>query len=105
MDISCKFKPSFIAHLFNGLILLIAFVYFVYNLSEFDKFDAFQSILTLLLVSIAIGIHCLTHLGLEIYYDYDPINDISTFLKNRKDLQEKFENLFKKRHPNSIYSN
>jgi len=63
-------KPSFYAHIFNALFLVLAFVFFFVN---YSKITSVQMIKTFLLFSIAIGIHGLSHLGLEAVYYYNPI--------------------------------
>jgi hypothetical protein len=57
-------KPSFYAHLLNGILLFIAFILALNNSK--------QTILVLGF-SIAVGIHGLTHLGLELFYGYNPL--------------------------------
>ena len=63
-------RPSFLAHAFNGLTLFIALILFGINYKQFD----IQSLIKiLLLISIATGIHGLTHHYEEIYYDFNPL--------------------------------
>jgi hypothetical protein len=57
-------KPSFYAYLFNGILLFIAFLLALNNSK--------QTVLVLAF-SIAIGIHGLMHLGLEVFYNYNPL--------------------------------
>jgi hypothetical protein len=65
--------PSFYAHILNALFVLIATVYLFMNYSQI-KPD--QMIIILLLLSIAIGIHGLSHLGLEYIYGFNPLNNM-----------------------------
>ena len=66
--------PSILAHVFNGIVLLIAIVLFF---RYYTKMDNNKIVCTTLLLSIAIGIHGLSHLGLEMHYGYNPLKIIS----------------------------
>ena len=59
------FPPSILAHVFNGIVLLIAIVLFF---RYYTKMDNNKIVCATLLLSIAIGIHGLSHLGLEMHY-------------------------------------
>ena len=63
--------PSFYAHILNALFLLIAIIYLFMNYSQIKTK---QMIIIVLLFSIAIGIHGLSHLGLEYIYGFNPLN-------------------------------
>lgn len=65
--------PSFLTHVLNGLILLIAFVMVVKYRKEIKTLDPYKIIILLLLISSAVGIHGISHLGLEKNYDYHPL--------------------------------
>ena len=67
-------EPSILAHILNGLTLLIAIVLFALN---YPKMDATKIVCAMLLLSIAFGIHGLSHLGLETVYGYNPWKFIS----------------------------
>jgi len=62
--------PSFLAHIGNALFLLLAAVLFFQNYASIQKTDM---IMLALLASIAIGIHGLSHLGLERVYGFNPL--------------------------------
>ncbi len=68
-------KPSFYAHLFTGvaLLLLILFIYFHYK--EL-KFTLYQKLILSLLIIIVVGIHGLSHHQLEVDYNFNPIENI-----------------------------
>lgn len=68
------FPPSILAHVFNGIVLLIAIVLFF---RYYTKMDNNEIVCTTLLLSIAIGIHGLSHLGLEMHYGYNPLKIIT----------------------------
>jgi hypothetical protein len=68
------FPPSILAHVFNGIVLLIAIILFF---RYYTKMDNNEIVCTTLLLSIAIGIHGLSHLGLEMHYGYNPLKMIT----------------------------
>jgi hypothetical protein len=64
--------PSLYAHVLNGLFLLFAFILLLqYGSRKSD--DYYKMLIIYLLFSIAIGIHGLSHFGLEIVYNYNPL--------------------------------
>jgi hypothetical protein len=65
------FPPSILAHVFNGIVLLIAIILFF---RYYTKMDNNKIVCATLLLSIAIGIHGLSHLGLEMHYGYNPLH-------------------------------
>lgn len=62
--------PSLYAHVINGILLLVAFILLCQNYSFIKNIDKYKLILLVLLFSIAIGVHGLSHLGLEKNYGY-----------------------------------
>jgi len=67
------FTPSFYAHIINGLLLLIAFILLFKNYSKIVNLEPYKKIILTLFFSISIGIHGLSHLGLETNYNYNPL--------------------------------
>jgi hypothetical protein len=67
------FVPSFYAHLINGLFLLIAFILLFKNYSKINNLEPYKQIILALFFSISIGVHGLSHLGLETNYNYNPL--------------------------------
>ena len=67
------FAPSFYAHIINGLLLLIAFILLFKNYSKIVNLEPYKKISLTLFFSISIGIHGLSHLGLETNYNYNPL--------------------------------
>lgn len=65
--------PSFYAHIMNGFVLLVAFVLLYTNYSKLVRLEPYKLICLTLLLSMSIGIHGLSHLGLEKGYGYNPI--------------------------------
>lgn len=67
-------NPSFYAHIMNGIVLLIAFILLYTNYSKITRLEPYKQICLTLLLSMSIGIHGLSHLGLEKGYGYNPIS-------------------------------
>lgn len=66
--------PSFYAHIINGLLLLFACIVLYKNYAKINSLEPYKIIILTLLFSISIGIHGLSHLGLEKIYNYNPLN-------------------------------
>jgi uncharacterized membrane protein len=66
--------PSVMAHALNGLLVFAAVVVAYMNFRVLYKLDPYKKILILLVFSVAIGIHALSHLGLETVYGLNPFN-------------------------------
>ena len=64
--------PSMNGLLFTGLLLLIIVVIFANNYSQFLKLNYYQQIALLSLLSLAIGVHSILHLGAETVYGFNP---------------------------------
>lgn len=71
------FIPSFYGHMFNGLLIFLAIIIILFNYCRIKKLNFDKIVTLLLLFSISIGIHGLSHLGLEKGYNYNPLNIIS----------------------------
>lgn len=69
-------NPSFYAHVVNGLFLFFAFFLFYKNYSKIIRLEPYKLIIVTLLFSAVIGIHGLSHLGLEKGYGYNPFSII-----------------------------
>lgn len=65
--------PSFYAHIINGLLLLVAFVIFYKNYSKMVHLEPYKKVILILVFSIGVGIHGLSHLGLEQIYNFNPM--------------------------------
>lgn len=65
--------PSFYAHIINGLFLLVGFILLFKNFSKINKLEPYKKIILALFFSISIGVHGLSHLGLETKYNYNPL--------------------------------
>lgn len=65
--------PSFYAHMLNALLLLLAVILLV---KHYRTLRPYETIAVALLFSIGIGVHGLSHLGLETAYGFNPLNAI-----------------------------
>lgn len=66
--------PSVLAHMLNGFLLMLAFVTIFLYFSKLQTLDVYHIVILFLLSSVAIGVHGLSHLGLERSYNYNPMN-------------------------------
>lgn len=73
--------PSLYAHSLNGLLVFICISIIILNFTIFKNLDIYKRIIILLLLSIAIGIHGISHLGLEYVYNFNPLNQINNSLR------------------------
>lgn len=64
--------PSLNSLFFTGFILLFILVIFIFNYKQFTKLDFYKRLAILSLISIAIGVHGLIHLGVEVVYGFNP---------------------------------
>lgn len=68
--------PSFYAHLFNGLFLMVAIIVLFVNYKNISKLETHKYIILVLLFSIGFGVHSISHIGLEKVYGYNPLSAI-----------------------------
>ena len=66
-------KPSLYAHILNAALLFIAFVLVIVNYSQLAKLGPYEKITLSLLFSGVVGVHGISHLGLEGVYGYNPM--------------------------------
>jgi hypothetical protein len=64
--------PSLNSLVVTGILLLIILVIFVSNYKQFTLLDNYRKITILSLITIAVGVHGLIHLGVEINYGFNP---------------------------------
>jgi len=64
--------PSVIAHVLNGILMFAAVVVAYMNVRFLSRLDPYKKVMILLVFSVAIGIHALSHLGLESVYGLNP---------------------------------
>jgi hypothetical protein len=66
--------PSYYAHIMNGLLLFVAFIVFYKNYSKIRHLEPYKLLMLILIFSLAVGVHGLSHLGLENIYNYNPLS-------------------------------
>lgn len=64
--------PSIYSHIINGILLIVISIIIVVNLVKISHFGLYNILVILLLFNIAMGIHSISHLGLEKTYNYNP---------------------------------
>lgn len=69
--------PSIMAHALNGLLVFSAVVVAYMNYRVLYRLDPFKKVMILLVFSIAVGIHGISHLGLESVYGFNPLKFFS----------------------------
>ncbi len=62
------------AHGISGGVLLIGAIYLALYSSKIMSRDPYQLLVLLLLISISVGIHGISHIGLESVYNYNPLS-------------------------------
>lgn len=63
-------RPSFIASMFNGLLMLVVLIYTVIYWKELSNYER---IVIMSLIALQIGLHGLLHHIEEISYDWNPL--------------------------------
>ena len=63
-------KPSFYAHIMSSLLLLTSLFLIYKNHSKIMKMQSYYLVILFLLLSLVVGVHGLSHLGLETSYHY-----------------------------------
>jgi hypothetical protein len=76
MEKSIFSLPSLYAHVLNGILLFIAFILFCKNYSKITRLEPYKLISLTLLFSLGVGIHGISHLGLEKIYGFNPMSII-----------------------------
>ena len=64
--------PSLNSLFVTGTILLFIFYIFFTNFKQFQRLDSYHKLIILSLITIAVGIHGLIHLGVESVYNFNP---------------------------------
>ena len=76
--------PSIYAHILHGLLLLFAFILLYKNFTKIKALEPYKLIILTLLFSFGVGMHGLSHLGLEQKYKYNPL-----YISNEKPKHNK----------------
>ena len=66
-------NPSLYAHFLHTILLVLAVLFVLLNFSKMIHLEPFKIIVLLLFFSLVIGLHGISHLGLEALYGYNPI--------------------------------
>ena len=69
--------PSMMAHALNGLLMFAAVLVAYMNYRVLYKLDPYKKVMIFLVFSVAIGIHGISHLGLETVYGLNPFKAAS----------------------------
>jgi uncharacterized membrane protein HdeD (DUF308 family) len=72
MNASILANPSVLAHMINGFLLMLTGVLVAWNFRTLRKSNPYRLVLLVSILSIAVGIHALSHLGLESMYGLSP---------------------------------
>ena len=62
------YPPSILSHMLNGLFLLLSFLFVIIYFSKLQGLDAYRMLVLILLFSLVLGVHGISHLGLEREY-------------------------------------
>jgi len=65
--------PSFYAHVLGGVLGLIVLIKILMNFRQVQMLGIYEHLMLLLAVSVAVGIHGISHQGMEMLYGYYPI--------------------------------
>ena len=64
------FYPSIMGHILNGLLLFASLLFVVFYFKRLQTLDTYRILILLLVSSIAVGIHGISHAILEKEYGY-----------------------------------
>ena len=78
-------NPSLYAHFLHSILLVISILLVFCNFRKIINLEPFKIIVLLLFFSLVIGLHGISHLGLEALYGYNPLR---MFLFGVKGYQE-----------------
>jgi hypothetical protein len=65
--------PSFYAHVLGGVLGLIVMILILFNFREVRTLGLYKHLMLLLALSVAVGIHGISHQGMEVIYGYYPM--------------------------------
>jgi hypothetical protein len=65
-------NPSVLAHMLNGLLLMLTGLLVAWNFRTLRKTNPYRLVLLVSILSVAVGIHAISHLGLESVYGLSP---------------------------------
>jgi hypothetical protein len=65
--------PSIMAHMLNGALLLVCVLFAIAYYPKIYALDVYRQFILLLLFTLVIGLHGISHLLLEKGYHYNPL--------------------------------
>ena len=65
--------PSFYAHVLGGVLALIVMARILFNFREVKSMVLYEQLMLLLVLSVAVGVHGISHQGMEELYGYYPM--------------------------------
>ena len=65
--------PSIMAHMMNGALLFVCVLFVIAYYPKILSLDAYRQLILLLLFTLALGLHGISHLLLEKGYHYNPL--------------------------------
>jgi hypothetical protein len=65
-------NPSVFAHMLNGFLLMLTGLLVAWNFRTLRKTNPYRLVLLVSILSVAVGIHAISHLGLESVYGLSP---------------------------------
>jgi len=72
MLIDYLIAPSLNSLFVTGVLILLIFLLIITNFKQLMKYRLYEKITILCMLTIAVGIHGLIHLGVEIEYGFNP---------------------------------
>ena len=64
-------QPAIYAHILNGTLVFTAVIFVFWNIAKLQGIDIYKKIVLMLLISISIGVHGLSHFELGRMYKYN----------------------------------
>ena len=64
------YPPSILAHMLNAFFLLVSLFFVMIYFSKLQGLDAYRILVLILLFSLVVGVHGISHLGLEREYGF-----------------------------------
>lgn len=71
-------NPSVYAHTLHGFLFMLAIALTIYYFPKLISIEPYKKISLILFFSLVLGIHSLSHLGLESVYGYNPFTFVTT---------------------------
>ena len=65
--------PSFYAHVLGGVLALIVMILILFNFRQVLTLGLYKQLMLLLALSVAAGVHGISHQGMEVIYGYYPM--------------------------------